>query len=36
MPNQIMLKSFERERGSADLDPELAWEQWQLVRAMPR
>jgi hypothetical protein len=24
---------FERERGYADLDPELVWEQWKLVRA---
>jgi len=25
---------FERERGYADLDPELVWEQWQLVRTV--
>jgi hypothetical protein len=25
---------FERERGYADLDPELVWEQWQVVRQM--
>jgi hypothetical protein len=24
---------LERERGYSDLDPELVWEQWQLVRA---
>lgn len=25
-------QTFERSRGYADIDPELAWEQWQLVR----
>jgi hypothetical protein len=24
--------SLERSRGYADIEPELAWEQWQLVR----
>ena len=27
-------QKLERERGYADLDPELAWEQWQFVRGM--
>jgi hypothetical protein len=25
-------QTLERTRGYADIDPELAWEQWQLVR----
>jgi hypothetical protein len=25
-------QKLERERGYSDLDPELAWEQWSLVR----
>lgn len=28
-------QSLERSRGYADLDPELAWEQWQLLRGRP-
>lgn len=27
-------QDLERARGYADLDPELVWEQWQLVRQM--
>ena len=27
-----MRRSSKRERGYSDLDPELAWEQWSLVR----
>jgi hypothetical protein len=27
-------RSLERSRGYADIDPELAWEQWNLVRSM--
>lgn len=29
-------QTLERTRGYADIDPELAWEQWQLVRKMSR
>lgn len=29
---QRRAQTHERSRGYADIDPELAWEQWQLVR----
>jgi hypothetical protein len=33
MMKQRDQQKLERSRGYADLDPERAWEQWQLLRA---
>jgi hypothetical protein len=34
MPHAVV-RTLEIERGYADVDPELAWEHWQIVRSRP-